>query len=161
MLVTLWHLTMVSILLKKTIWLINIVLSGVLALAMRANGKNMLQLYDVSRMQTKAVQGIVQEPFAQRVPIRRDLEGKPTPSEQLEVTSMSFSPDGMYLAMARTDNTVHMYDSRMLSKGALSMYSHEFLPYSGSSNTFGVTGIEWITTRTGQFRLLSGGEDGE
>jgi len=74
---------------------------------------------------------------------------------------MSFSPDGMYLAMARTDNTVHMYDSRMLSKGALSMYSHEFLPYSGSSNTFGVTGIEWITTRTGQFRLLSGGEDGE
>jgi hypothetical protein len=79
---------------------------------------------------------------------------------------MTFSPDGVYLALARLDNSVHVYDSRMLEKGVMHIYRHEAARFarpdilSGVDHLHGVTRAEWITNRSGQYRLLSGGEDG-
>jgi len=75
---------------------------------------------------------------------------------------MTFSPDGVYLALSRSDNKVHLYDSRMIGKGVMLEYRHEsarFIPQS--QEVFGIIRAQWVITRSGQYRLLSGGEDGE
>ena len=75
---------------------------------------------------------------------------------------MTFSPDGVYLALSRSDNRVHLYDSRMIGKGVMLEYRHEsarFIPQS--QEVFGIVRAHWVITRSGQYRLLSGGEDGE
>jgi len=75
---------------------------------------------------------------------------------------MTFSPDGVYLALSRSDNRVHLYDSRMIGKGVMLEYRHKsarFIPQS--QEVFGVIRAQWVITRSGQYRLLSGGEDGE
>jgi WD40 repeat protein len=91
------------------------------------------------------------------------LEPSPEGASDLEVSCMNFSPDGICLALARSDNCVHVYDSRMLGRGVLHNYRHEnqdplFNP--PGTTLYGVSHTQWITTHTGQFALLSGGNDG-
>lgn len=95
------------------------------------------------------MQDVVLEPFP------RDVSNR-------EVSCIAFSPDGIYLSLARTDNSVHIYDSRMLGKGALHKYRHQDPRFVSPENTlFGVVHAQWVSTRSGQCALLSGGEDGE
>ncbi|KAF9563074.1 WD40 repeat-like protein [Agrocybe pediades] len=74
----------------------------------------------------------------------------------------AFSPDEIYLAVARNDNHVHIYDLRYLTEGPLFDYTH-----SGESkvdvptNTYGVVKVEWLhSEQTRRMVLVSGGEDG-
>jgi WD40 repeat protein len=86
-----------------------------------------------------------------------------------EVTRPSFSPDGIYLAVPRSDNTTHVYDYRFMSteRGPLAAYAH------GPSKTLvegagqhhvpcGVVQARWVGSAFGCSRLglLTGGDDG-
>lgn len=119
----------------------------VLALATRGEDCNFLHLFDINGFSKSCVQEVRLEPFSSRVSAR-------------EVSCIAFSPDGIYLSLARTDNSVHVYDSRMLNKGVLQIYQHQD-PYfvSPENSLFGVTSAQWVTKRSGQYALLSGGED--
>ncbi len=124
-------------------------LKTVLALASRGEKNNFLHLFDITRFNKNHVQEICLEPFLGKVPVR-------------EVSCMAFSPDGIYLSLGRTDNSLHVYDSRMLGKGVLQKYRHkEPRCVSPGSTLFGVTHAQWVVKHSGQYALLSGGEDGE
>lgn len=118
----------------------------VLALATRQESKNYLRIFDP--FHKDCVQKVALETFSGNVPSR-------------EVSCMAFSPDGIYLALARMDNSVHVYDSRMLSKGVMQKYQHEKPRFITKENHLcGVTHAQWVTKHSGQYALLSGGEDG-
>ncbi|KAF9454247.1 WD40 repeat-like protein [Macrolepiota fuliginosa MF-IS2] len=121
----------------------------VLALATRGESNNFLRIFDINGFGRNCAQKAILEPFAGRVSSK-------------EVSCITFSPDGIYLALGRSDNSVHVYDSRMLgSKGVLQKYQHQDARFvSPEHSLYGVTNVHWITQRSGQFTLLSGGEDG-
>jgi hypothetical protein len=49
----------------------------------------------------------------------------------------------------------------MLSKGVMQKYQHEKPRFITNENHLcGVTHAEWVTKRSGQYAILSGGEDG-
>jgi hypothetical protein len=78
----------------------------------------------------------------------------------------TFSPDQLYLALARNDNQTHVYDRRMLGKQGsepLFKYCHY-----GESKTvskhevYGVVQAQWLqSSATRRTCLVTGGEDGE
>jgi WD40 repeat protein len=123
-----------------------IIIFAVLALATRQESENCLRIFD--RFNQDCAQEVLLENFSGDVPGR-------------EVSCMAFSPDGIYLALARMDNSVHIYDSRMLSKGVMQKYQHEKPRFITKENHLcGVTHAQWVTKRSGQYAILSGGEDG-
>lgn len=125
-----------------------------LALATKGEGKHFLRLFDVRRLQACHTQEIVTKPFSP--PTHREF------TWNAEVSSMTFSPDGVYLALSRSDNSVHLYDSRMIGKGVMQEYRHDPARFvSQSQEVFGVTRVQWISAHSGQYSLLSGGEDGK
>ena len=79
------------------------------------------------------------------------------------VNSASFSPDGIYLAVARNDNRVHVYDSRMLERGLLHEFEHNGPSrVSPSKTSFGISGAQWIQSlSSNRLGLVTGGNDGE
>ena len=88
-------------------------------------------------------------------PIRDDFEG--------EVNNSSFSPDGMYLVLARNDNRAHVYDRRMWDRGVVFEYNH-----TGESKVvsqkemYGVVNAQWVQSQaTRRMALVTGGEDGK
>ncbi|EJD52533.1 WD40 repeat-like protein [Auricularia subglabra TFB-10046 SS5] len=88
-----------------------------------------------------------------------------------QVTALSYSPDGVLLALAHEDNSVYIYDSRFLPKRgeraqqALARFVHgeSAVP---DEYSFGVTCIAWAPSRgplacgTREDGLYSGGADG-
>lgn len=110
---------------------------------------NLLRIYDVGHKNKRAVQRIPLNPF-----VTGTIRG--------EVNCAIYSPDGVYLALARTDNRTHIYDSRMLERGIVENFVH-----SGPDKTFpgresyGVVHAEWRQTRSGKLGLVTGGDDGE
>lgn len=118
-------------------------------MATRGQENNFLHLFDITGFGKNCAQEVTLEPFAKRASVR-------------EVSCMAFSPDGIYLSLARTDNSVHVYDARMLNKGVLQKYQHQDPRFvSPGSSLFGVTYAQWVVKHSGQYALLSGGEDGE
>ncbi|KAK0464558.1 uncharacterized protein EV420DRAFT_1516966 [Desarmillaria tabescens] len=93
-----------------------------------------LRLYDIRNRHNRASKHIIlDQPNAGRA--------------DLEVNCASFSPDGRFLAVSRNDNKTHIYDLRMLDKGAMI--------------SFGVVYSEWVTQNSnGRMALITGGEDG-
>lgn len=76
-----------------------------------------------------------------------------------DINRVTFEPSGVYLALARGDNTTHVYDSRYLSK-VLSVFAHEKgdIPIQ---DTFGIVEALWTSSfDTRQIGLLTGGIDG-
>ena len=123
-----------------------------MALSTRApNNKHLLRVYDIRRGRPKATVLIPLEPF----PIRDDFEG--------EVNSGSFSPDGMYLALARNDNRTHVYDRRMWDRGVLFEYGHDGESKAASQkDVYGVVKAQWVQSQaTRRMALVTGGEDGK
>lgn len=123
-----------------------------LALSTRASeNRHVLRLYDVNRQNPAAHTAINLETF----PVRyEDFEG--------EVNCTTFSPDGVYLAVARNDNFLHVYDSRMLTRGPLFEYEHFGESKAPSqTSTFGVVKTQWVhSEHTRRIALVTAGEDG-
>ena len=109
----------------------------------------MLRIYDVARADGAAIESVHLSSFY------GDRH------QRLLTSTTSYSPDGLYLAIARNDNRTHVYDSRMLSRGVLYDFVH-----SGPSKArpgdqgYGIVHAEWVETRSRRLRLVTGGEDG-
>lgn len=118
--------------------------------------RHILRLYDIRRRDPKAFTSLDLIPFSTHD--KDNFEG--------EVNVATFSPDQLYLALARNDNHIHVYDRRMLGKWS----SEPVFKYChfGESKTvskrevYGVVQALWLqsswTTRT---CLVTGGEDGK
>lgn len=83
----------------------------------------------------------------------------------LEVTHPSFSPDGVLLAVPRSDNATLIYDTRFLSIKNRPLFALHHEPPQHESNKphHGIVEAQWIENR---FRcaglgLVTGGNDGE
>ncbi|TBU35131.1 WD40-repeat-containing domain protein [Dichomitus squalens] len=119
-----------------------------------------LRQYDVrSAADRRAVQQVELEPFA----------GSPD-RNYTDINSLSLSPDGIYIAVGRTDNWVDVYDARMLQRGPLHNYAHEGgglhkyravnMGEGGASDEYGVVKTQWVDSYPFGFGLVSGGADG-
>ncbi|EPT04225.1 hypothetical protein FOMPIDRAFT_1058051 [Fomitopsis schrenkii] len=78
-----------------------------------------------------------------------------------DVTTMKFSPDGVYLAIARDDNMTDVYDTRSLSRGKLHAFTHE--PgnvFAYSKDIYGVVEAQWVEGHPSGLGLVTGGCDG-
>lgn len=117
---------------------------------------HILRLYDIRRRSPKAFTSIDLLPFSPRD--NDSFEG--------EINVAAFSPDQIYLALARIDNQTHLYDRRMLGRQCsepLFKYHHFGESKTASKHElYGVVQAQWVqsswTTRT---CLVTGGEDGE
>ncbi|KAI0793404.1 WD40-repeat-containing domain protein [Abortiporus biennis] len=78
--------------------------------------------------------------------------------KNLDINDMSYSPDGIYLALARTDNCVQLYDSRYLRKGCHILDLQHQTP--SNKDHFGVVKIEWVQAAMGSYGIVTGGADG-
>lgn len=123
-----------------------------MALSTRApDNKHLLRIYDTRRGLPKATHLMELESF----PIREHFDG--------EINNASFSPDGMYLALARNDNRTHVYDRRMWDRGVLFEYGHDGESKAASQkDVYGVVKAQWVQSQaTRRMALITGGEDGE
>jgi len=115
---------------------------------------NTLRLYDVHGRNPIATTTVDLDPFPERDP-EEGYDG--------EINVATFSPDGIYLALARNDNHTHVYDRRMLSRGPLFDYEHFGESKVASKyDRYGVVNAQWIQSKlTRRMVLVTGGEDGE
>lgn len=80
---------------------------------------------------------------------------------------VTFSPEGLYLAVARNDNHTHLYDRRMMRRRGddepLFDYEHKGESKAASEHeVYGIVNAQWIrSSLTGRTCLVTGGEDGE
>ncbi|KAI0068270.1 WD40 repeat-like protein [Artomyces pyxidatus] len=125
-------------------------------LALFTNGPgatHTLRMYDVRRDRRIAVQKITLEPFM--------LDASVSPDALGEVTTASFSPDGVLLAVARNDDELHVYDSRFLGRGPMGVYPHSGDDRCMGSDRYGVTEATWVEGWGGYgLGIVSGGADG-
>lgn len=80
---------------------------------------------------------------------------------------MSFSPDGVLLAIGRNDDIVDLYDTRFLKQaGVLQRLYHHSDKRKASKDVYGITGLQWLDGNNA-FKsqnspsLMTGGADGE
>jgi hypothetical protein len=114
---------------------------------------NTLRIYDISRKNGRQpISTIDLDTFAKE---GEDDDGG-------EVNCTAFSPDGIYLAVARNDNIVHVYDSRNLERGVLHCFQHKYPNREVAGfKGFGVVEAQWVTSFDGRgLGLISGGNDG-
>jgi len=111
---------------------------------------NTLRIYDISRKNGRQPTSTV------------DLEAFSEGGEEGEVNCTAFSPDGIYLAVARNDNVVHVYDSRNLERGVLHTFQHNYPNREVAGfKGFGIVEAQWVTSFDGRgLGLISGGNDG-
>lgn len=116
---------------------------------------NYLRIFDVSTRQTsfskEPVQSIQLLPFSPRC---GDIN---------EVNCAEFSPDGVFLSVARSDNEIHIYDSRFLHNGVIRRFQHDDGPGTRAVGepSFGAVQSVWLTgNRCRRLGLLTGGDDG-
>jgi len=122
-----------------------------LALSTRAPAnKHLLRIYDTRRGLPKATHVMELERF----PVRDNFEG--------EVNHASFSPDNIFLALARNDNRTHVYDRRMWDRGVIFEYNHGGESKAASQkDAYGVVKAQWVQSQaTRRMALVTGGEDG-
>ncbi|KAG1746620.1 WD40-repeat-containing domain protein [Suillus paluster] len=109
------------------------------------NNQHPIRLYDVARKSGDPVAQMTLEPSVSKVP-------------SFEATA-TFSSEGRLLAVARSDNVVHMYDIRSLSKGPLAMFKHGELDTVSAG--YGVVQACWVEGRDRRrVGIVSGGNDG-
>jgi len=135
-----------------------------LALCTQAeSNKHILRLYDIRRREPTAHVSLVLAPF------RRGGDGGDKGFEG-EMNVVTFSPEGLYLAIARNDNHTHLYDRRMIrSRGddepsePLFDYEHRGESKAASEHElYGIVNAQWIqSSLTRRTCLVTGGEDGE
>ena len=107
-----------------------------------------MRLYDVGRQSYKAVWDSNLEPFP--------------PSSIGSVNHARFSPDAIYLALARHDDVVHVYDCRMIGRGVLHAFEHTNAHRRvHRTDCYGVVDLQWRESRARRMGLVTGGADGE
>lgn len=120
-----------------------------------AGNSHPIRLYDIRRRNPKAYEKEELESFCRR-PSSSDMGEEP--EEVVHV--ITFSSDGHLLAIARSDNRLHVYDIRALSKGPLCDFRH-FDSDEGGGNLCGVAHAAWIEGRDRRrIGIVSGGDDG-
>jgi hypothetical protein len=79
-----------------------------------------------------------------------------------DVNAASYSPDGVYLVVSRSDNIAHVYDSRMLPRGPLHALEHLGPKRNQPGmDTYGIQGTQWVETPARRkLGLVTGGVDG-
>ncbi|KZT30353.1 WD40 repeat-like protein [Neolentinus lepideus HHB14362 ss-1] len=125
---------------------------GILALfTVKGDAVHRLRLYDVGRKDYRNPTQTV------------DLEEfEVTFNESHEVTKAIYSPDGTYLAVARSDDSCHLYDSRYLTRGPLHKFKHKGeSKASVAADTYGITEVQFVESLFGsRMYLVTGGTDG-
>jgi WD40 repeat protein len=81
-----------------------------------------------------------------------------------EVRAVSFSPDGLLLAVARTDDELHVYDSRFMGRSGEPM--RRFLHWGDDccpgGDRWGIVDAVWVDGWCGRgLGVVTGGSDGE
>jgi hypothetical protein len=81
-----------------------------------------------------------------------------------EVRAVSFSPDGLLLAVARSDDELHVYDSRFMGRSREPM--RRFLHWGEdcclSGDRWGIVDAVWVDGWCGRgLGVVTGGSDGE
>jgi hypothetical protein len=111
--------------------------------------RHFMQMYDVRRKNPNTMWSWELEPFESE-------------SDVNCVNCARFSPDMMHLAVARSDNITHIYDSRMINRGILHTFKHtgrhRNMP---GSEPFGSVEARWVETSATRLGLVTGGSDGE
>ena len=113
------------------------------------HGIHTLKIYDVRRRDG-------------RNPIQ-DIQLDPFESESGEVMTTSFSPDGIMLAVARSDDELHLYDSRFMGRNGepMACYLH-WEDDCCVGEKWGVVDAVWVDGWCGRgFGIVTGGSDGE
>lgn len=73
---------------------------------------------------------------------------------------MTFSPDGVLVATARSDNRTQLFDIRMMNR-VLYDLRHEPAPAGMETDgQFGVWKVDWLEDPWQGLQLVSGGADG-
>jgi WD40 repeat protein len=84
-------------------------------------------------------------------------------SHEGEVTTASFSPDSVMLAVARSDDELHLYDSRFMGRSGEPMA--RYLHWEDDccvGEKWGVVDAVWVDGWCGRgFGIVTGGSDGE
>jgi hypothetical protein len=79
-----------------------------------------------------------------------------------EVNCASFSRDDIYLAVGRSDDYMHIYDSRMLNRGPVLPFKHRGVNRNSPGNgSFGIIEAQWVDISGRKLGLITGGTDGE
>lgn len=112
-----------------------------------------LRIFDVRTKDRRPTHEIELEPFQLVNPDDEDEEG--------EHRDAQFSPDGVFIALARSDNRVHVYDTRFLKgRGLLYDFKHSAATkINPGLQACGVAKLEWVW-RGSRMGLVSGGSDG-
>jgi WD40 repeat protein len=118
------------------------------------DGTHPVRLYDVRRKRSEAYETEELEKFQ----VRPLLDPGQGPGDSEEVNQASFSPDGRLLAVARSDNALHVYDVRALSRGPLCRFEHHDSD-AVDGRGFGIVTANWIQGRE-RIGIMSGGNDG-
>ena len=124
----------------------------ILALSTRGEGNaHILRLYDIGKRDKRATATVSLEKYATR---HDGFEG--------EVNCSTFSPDGLFLALARNDEQTHVYDVRYLTRGPVFVYEHKGECRTASlTDRYGVVKAQWVqSARSQRIGLVTGGEDG-
>ncbi|KAH9176848.1 WD40-repeat-containing domain protein [Lactarius sanguifluus] len=122
------------------------------------SGTHSLRVYDVRRRNG-------QEPI-QHIRLDTFDSGSPEPGSHAnedQVTTAGFSPDGILLAVARSDDELHIYDSRFMGRSAEPMA--RYLHWDDDccfGDKWGIVDAVWVDGWCGRgFGIITGGADGE
>ena len=102
-----------------------------------------LWIYDIARGNSKASTSLILNRLGQL---------------DIEVTGVTISPDGLYVALGWDNSQIQVYDSRFLTRGPLCNFSHG--PSISSGKAYGIVHMDWISNSYGSYKLVSGGADG-
>jgi len=81
-----------------------------------------------------------------------------------EVRAVSFSPDGLLLAISRSDDELHIYDSRFVgrSREPMMRFLHWGDDYCLGGDRWGIVDAVWVNGWCGKgLGVITGGSDGE
>lgn len=135
-----------------------------------------VHLLDARARSTKPLHSVNLEPFRHtHVLGMMSQPGEPCDCPA-EVSAAAFSPDGVYLAVGRNDDTVHVYDVRMMrqdsglgkvTRSPVQMYEHtggDVQPRRagrmGQCELSGITDLQWVEGNRRRPGLITGGDDG-
>ena len=120
---------------------------------------HLLRLYDIRRKNGQhPLQHIQLDPFY------LGPDSSPLEPREGEVRAVSFSPDGLFLAVARSDDELHIYDSRFLGRSRAPM--RRFLHWGEdcclTGDRWGIVDAVWVDGWCGKgLGVVTGGSDGE
>ncbi|KAK1219659.1 hypothetical protein PQX77_017610 [Marasmius sp. AFHP31] len=126
-----------------------------LALFTCTSASNKMRLYDVASKSSKPYRTLNLPSFVLGLVDHED-------DWSAAVNTASYSPDGIYLSVARNDNIVHIYDSRMIERGTLYEFEHNGPSRVSPGNaSYGVLGTQWLeSSSSNRLGLVTGGNDG-